>query len=267
MAVIYEGERVPDSDTPRFLDALRDRVAERTGLRVLRAAAVERAVALRADHRIRPGGPRCGQLPALAWVLTSQHANLVIAEAFTGCPAMPPEGVDDCRFEVRFRRPGTDDTAGLPDPLFAPARPGGDPEAWIAAAAQLADREVPLSGFVGVWRQPVPVEVRAIGAAETDPWLRIPRLLSESNAAFDECTPPDESDARSFDVSWRVSATGETSDVVVRPRRNADEEVAACVQRALEGLSWPCTPANRSQRVELTLCLGRPDVYPFGDGG
>ncbi len=267
IAVLYAGDRVPASHRARLLDTVRARVATRTGVRVLSAAEVDRAVALREARRVRSRGPTCGQPPPLAWVLTAAHRDVVLAEVDTSCPAVPEEAVDRCRIAVRFRRPGTDDPTGLPGPLFAAVEPGDDPDAWLAGAARLADREVPLGGMVGVFAASRPVRVRAIGASSTDPWLRVPQLLSSSNAVFDGCAPPDETAALSVDVSWRVSAIGETSRVEVTPRSNADEEAARCVRRALEGLAWPCTPANRPQEIELTLCLGRPDsVRAASDG-
>lgn len=261
IAIVTDAQ-LPDSSAAfraRFLDAVRARVDALTDTPVVATREVLDAERLRAEHRLRPRGPACGQPPPLAWVLAQRNANLVIGQVYLDClQADLTHG--PCSLRVGFRRAGSRDRGALPEDLIAPAMADrADAEQWLASAAQLTTDERPAYG-IGVLRAGAPgFELRITGDAEEDPWLRLAALVREQTEALSACLPEG---VVSFDASFDVSPVGDPSGVAVRPRTGGSAESAACVERVLEEARWPCTPAARAQRVEITLCLGRRPSAP-----
>lgn len=253
IAVVLD-DSVNVEDRERLLEVVRSRVDALVEGRVLPTRDVLEAERLRAERRVRQGGPVCGQPPPLAWILRERHPNLVIARVDRMC-LHHGNREPSCTLDVGFRRPGSESQDDLP-PLLSAELADDSTEAWLEAAARLevAPPREALGGML--MTAPPDVEVRVSDDEDESPWLRVRRLLRHQSDAFAACLP--EGTAASFRASFDVSAVGNPSGVSVQPSTDASEEAAACVQRVLAEMRWPCTPEARTQRVELTLCLRRP---------
>lgn len=274
IAVVYEDARFQGPARARLLAPVRAWIARMPGARLIAQSDVEAARLLRTQRRWRVGGPVCGQPPPLAALLAERNPNLVLATVETVCYDVEHPDSDAgpqraCDLTVGFRRAGTDDRTGLPEPRSVAMHGAPDDvDAWARAAGTLGDPDAGASlaaliGGLGVSDGPV---LRVLGHADVDPWLRVgPTLYGYGSAgvreALEGCVPEGTGGVGVYNLAWTVSVEGAAQEVTVtpsvEPRDGSAARVSACVRDVLSRTGFPCPRAGAPAAAHARLCLGR----------
>lgn len=250
VALRYVGPTLDEIEREHVLRAVADELTRRGALRIVPVAEVGEATRLSQERRLAPGGPQCGREPPVGWLLSRAHPNLLIGSVGATCD--PRSHRSGCDLWVGFHRPGSSEADDLP-PMLSGALPAAGPRRWERAAASMV--EAPRSGSVGVLRgdwRPGPARIRVFDIDDEDPWLRVAPLLAENHERLAACVR-----ARSvgaFRLRFVVSPLGQATVLRVTAENGSPEE-AACVERVVRELAWPCTPSASSQQVDVGVCV------------
>lgn len=240
--------RMQDEDQVRLLRAVGEGLRDR-GYALVEPERVEAAQRLVTQRRWRTGGPKCGQAPPLAALLTPNTPHLVLARVRTFCFK------SGCYLTVLFDRAGTDDEADLPESVTAKLQgPYDDPAAWVDAARRL-DTKKRLSGMVGL---PPATVLRVLGHEKSDPWLRTAPTVRAQASALLRCHARGVS---ALDVTIELNTNGTPTAVRAMPTHVAEgtngSTLSSCVVEVLKKTAWPCPRDEQPKKVDFRLCLGR----------
>ena len=251
LALRYVGPTLEDGEREHVLRAVAEELTRRATLRVIAPAEVEDASRLSRGRRLVPRGPQCGREPPVGWLLSRAHPNLLFGSVGATCD--PGSGRSGCSLWVSFSRPGLPGAEDVP-PMLSGVLPPAGPRRWEEAAASLS--EAPPSGSVGVLRgdwRPGHARIRVFDIEDEDPWLRVAPLLAESHEGLAACVRS--GSVGVFRLRLGVSPMGRATVLHVAPDQNGSAEEAACIERVVRELGWPCTPSGSSQAVDVGLCV------------
>lgn len=251
---LYAGTVVQGDDVRTLEHAVAAKLGLEVGMSVITDKEMAAARALVAQRKLHRRAPVCGQAPPLPAVLAHDHKNLILAEIQTTC--IYQGRTERCGLLVEYTRAGSDDSTGLPAPVFSKVTSRDIPAAdWIAAA----DRLVPDEGVANILGSlsegsDSPIFLELANYRDDDPWLRVASTLdSETRKRVADCVDA----AASFDATFTISPTGKTQKAALAPvtAPPAGTKLASCLQKALEATPWPCPLDGKPAKVAVRVCV------------